>query len=110
MVLGPAPESTKLFLSKRSGRPSIPTLPLCPKCSILLKSNEIADLVAYLKVAKGPVATDSSEDIPPHHVIDLPGLHAYAQKTAAGEEIEFRVSSSVPHDLSVVKLGAIGEP
>ena len=51
--------------------------------------------------------TVSSEDIPPHHAIDLPGLHAYAQKSiAAGEEIEFRVSSTVPYDLSVVKLGA----
>ncbi len=51
--------------------------------------------------------TVSSEDIPPHHAIDLPGLHAYAQKSIeAGEEIEFRVSSSVPYDLSVVKLGA----
>ena len=63
----------------------------------LLKPNEIADLVAYLKEAKGPVDTVSSEDIPPHHAIELPGLHAYAQKTiAAGEEIEFGVSSSVP--------------
>ena len=73
----------------------------------LLKPEEIADLVAYLKEAKGPVASVSSEDIPPHHAIDLPGLHAYAQKSiAAGEEIEFRVSSAVPYDLSVVKLGA----
>ena len=73
----------------------------------LLKPDEIADLVAYLKEAKGPVETVSSEDIPPHHAIDLPGLHAYAQKSiAADEEIEFRVSSSVPYDLSVVKLGA----
>jgi hypothetical protein len=76
----------------------------------LLKPDEIADLVAYLKEAKGPVETVSTEDIPPHYAIDLPGLHAYAQKSiAAGEEIEFRVSSSVPYDLSVVKLGADSE-
>ena len=38
--------------------------------------------------------------------MNLPGLHAYAQKCiAAGEEIEFRVGSSVPYDLSVVRLG-----
>jgi putative membrane-bound dehydrogenase-like protein len=73
----------------------------------LLKPEQIADLVAYLKEGKGPVGSVSSEDIPPHHAIDLPGLHAYAQKSvAAGEEIEFRVSSSVSYDLSVVKLGS----
>ena len=72
----------------------------------LLKPGEIADVVAYLKQAKGPVTGMSPEDVPPHHAINLPGLHAYAQKSiAAGEEIDFRVSSVVPYDLSVVKLG-----
>ena len=72
----------------------------------LLKPEENADLVSYLKEAKGRTASAPAEDIPPHHAIDLPGLHAYAQKSiAAGEEIEFRVSSSVPYDLSVVQLG-----
>ena len=53
------------------------------------------------------IPKDEAAEIPPHHAIDLPGLHAYAQKSvAAGEEIEFRVSSSLPYDLSVVKLGA----
>ena len=34
---------------------------------------------------------------PEHRPVNLPGLHAYAQKSiAAGEEIEFRVSSAVP--------------
>ena len=42
----------------------------------------------------------------PHDSIDLPGLHAYAQKSiAGGEEIELRVSSAVPYDLSIVQLG-----
>ena len=72
----------------------------------ILKPEEIADLVAFLKEAKGPVVTASVENIPPHHAIELPGLHAYAQKSiAAGEEIEFRVSSRVPYDLTLVKLG-----
>jgi len=79
----------------------------------LLKPREIADLVAYLKAAKLPttlVSTggkpDRQQEIPPHQPVHLPGLHAYAQKSiAAGEEIEFRVSSSVPYDLSVVQLG-----
>ena len=61
----------------------------------------------FLKEAKGSDETVASEDIPLHYAIDLPGLHAYAQKSiAAGLEIEFRVSSTVPYDLSVVKLGA----
>lgn len=72
----------------------------------LLKPEENADLVAFLKEAKGPVASAPTKDIPLHHAINLPGLHAYAQKSAsAGEEIEFRVSSSVPYELSVVQLG-----
>ena len=53
------------------------------------------------------IPKSEAEEIPPHHAIDLPGLHAYAQKSiAAGEEIEFRVSSAVPYNLSVVKFGA----
>ena len=45
----------------------------------------------FLKEAKGSDETVASEDIPLHYAIDLPGLHAYAQKSiAAGLEIEFR--------------------
>ena len=71
----------------------------------------LAGIVALLAASqanavKPNIAYILAEDIPPHHAIDLPGLHAYAQKSiAAGEEIEFRVSSSVPYDLSVVQLG-----
>lgn len=74
----------------------------------LLKPREIADLVAFLAAAKLPEAPTSTVEpaIPEHQEISLPGLHAYAQKSiAAGEEIEFRVSSSVPYNLNVVKLG-----
>ncbi|MDP6905712.1 MAG: hypothetical protein QF406_14835, partial [Verrucomicrobiota bacterium] len=39
--------------------------------------------VAFLKEAKGPIASAPTEDIPPHHAIPLPGLHAYAQKSIA---------------------------
>ncbi|MDA0347611.1 MAG: LamG domain-containing protein [Verrucomicrobia bacterium] len=50
--------------------------------------------------------SEKGSTIPVHWPVDLPGLHAYAQKSiVAGEEIEFRVSSSVPYDLSVVQLG-----
>jgi putative membrane-bound dehydrogenase-like protein len=74
----------------------------------LLKPGEIADLVAYLKQSKLPGSAPAKEqEISAHQPVIVPGLHAYAQKSiAAGEEIEFRVSSSVPYDLSVVKLGA----
>jgi N,N-dimethylformamidase len=38
--------------------------------------------------------------------LHLPGLHAYAQESVtAGEAIAFRVSSSVPYQLSVCRLG-----
>ena len=79
----------------------------------LLKPEEIVDLVAYLKESKpatepASIEADSIKShIPPHHAITLPGLHAYAQKSiAAGEDIEFRVSSSVPYKLNIVKLGS----
>ena len=80
----------------------------------LLKPNEIADLIAYLKSETLPGASAFENEqtnakdlnIPPHQPITLSGLHAYAQKSmVAGEEIEFRVSSTVPYSLSVVQLG-----
>jgi putative heme-binding domain-containing protein len=77
----------------------------------LLRPEEIADLVAYLKASKPTTRFASSdaavqEDRPPHRAISLPGLHAYAQKSiAAGEEIEFCVSSGIPYELSIVELG-----
>src|SRR5688572_19644244 len=38
--------------------------------------------------------------------LHLPGLHAYAeQSVTAGETITFRVSSSVPYQLSLCRLG-----
>lgn len=79
----------------------------------VLSSQEIADLVAYLK--QSTIPTDSApipsvkygKRMPPHRAISLPGLHAYAQKSiVAGTDIEFRVSSSVPYELNVVKLGS----
>lgn len=78
----------------------------------LLNPEEIADLVAYLKDSNSTTLSvaskrnSESRDIPPHRAITLPGVHAYAQKSIeAGEEIEFRVSSRFPYELSIVKLG-----
>ena len=108
IILGPAPGVEQPIPIKDIKGAKYSNLSLMPEVfDKLLKPGEIADLVAYLKGANGPIPDISSEEIPPHHAIDLPGLHAYAQKSiAAGEEIEFRVSSAVPYDLSVVKLGA----
>ena len=79
----------------------------------VLSSQEIADIVAYLKQStistkSGPISpAKHANRIPPQRAIKLPGLHAYAQKSiAAGSDIEFRVSSSVPYELNVVKLGS----
>ena len=77
----------------------------------ILKPEEIADLVAYLKDSKEPAAVlkpkNVQRNLPAHRAITLPGLHAYAQKSiAAGEEIEFRISSTADYKLSVVKLGS----
>ena len=76
----------------------------------LLKPEEIADLVAYLKRPKPTTSASTDQkvqdDLPAHRAITLPGLHAYTQKSsAAGEGIEFRVSSDTPYELSVVRLG-----
>ena len=44
--------------------------------------------------------------IPPHLPMKVPGVHAYAEKSvAAGDTIHFRVSSTVPYELSVCRLG-----
>ena len=44
--------------------------------------------------------------IPPHLPMRVPGIHAYAEKSvAAGDTVQFRVSSTVPYELSVCRLG-----
>jgi hypothetical protein len=45
--------------------------------------------------------------LPAHRAIELPGLHAYAGavSVAAGEDIGFHVSSSVPYRFSVCRVG-----
>ncbi|MFT5108388.1 MAG: putative membrane-bound dehydrogenase-like protein, partial [Pseudoalteromonas tetraodonis] len=115
MVLAPAPGVELPIPIKEIKAAKYSNLSLMPEVfDSLLKPGEIADLVAYLKSTKLPGATTAATDkpseqqeIPDHLPVNLPGLHAYAQKSiAAGEEIEFRVSSRVPYDLNVVQLGA----
>ena len=46
-----------------------------------------------------------AKGIPPHRAIELPGVHAYAQRSiTAGNSVQFRVSSSVPYQLSICRL------
>ena len=107
IILGSAPAMEQSINVKEIKGARYSNISLMPEgFDNLLKPEEIAHLVAFLKEAKGPVASAPGVDIPPHHATSLPGLHAYAQKSvAAGEEVEFRVSSSVPYGLSIVQLG-----
>ncbi len=53
----------------------------------------------------------SYRTIPPHRAVALDGIHAYAQKSiAAGETVQFRVSSTIPYTLTVCKLGTVDAP
>ncbi|GIW93096.1 MAG: hypothetical protein KatS3mg110_1137 [Pirellulaceae bacterium] len=47
------------------------------------------------------------DDIPPHRPLEVPGVHAYPGEHSvyAGQELELHVSSSVPYDLSICRLG-----
>lgn len=55
--------------------------------------------------AKEPAAGAHDEPLPPHVATELPGVHAYAEKSiAAGEAIHFRVSSTLPYRFEVVRL------
>ena len=112
LILSPAPGIEKAVYLREIESANYSSVSLMPPLADgLLKPEEIADLVAYLKSEKLPGTTaekpSGEQAIPAHQAVDLPGLHAYAQKSlAAGEEIEFRVSSSVPYKLSLVKLGS----
>lgn len=111
IILSPAPGTEQTIPIKEIKAAKYSHISLMPEVfDALLKPNEIADLVAYLSSEKLPGAFDTTTsgepEIPAHRPVNVPGLHAYAQKSiAAGEEIDFRVSSTVPYDLSVVRLG-----
>lgn len=49
----------------------------------------------------------NASDIPPHKPLDLVGIHAYADRVsvAPGETIHFHVSSTLPYELQVCRLG-----
>lgn len=52
------------------------------------------------------VAASAAESVPLPRPMQLDGLHAYAEKiVTAGEPIHIRVSSTVPYELSICRLG-----
>ena len=53
-----------------------------------------------------PIAADPAA-IPPHCPLTVDGIHAYANRVsvAAGDVINFHVSSSYPYELQVCRLG-----
>lgn len=68
-------------------------------------STLLGPLSARAKAAGKEGNTSGSSAIPPHTATELPGIHAYAQKSlAAGETVEFRVSSSLPYRFEVCRL------
>ncbi len=65
----------------------------------------LSRILAVLLLFAGGIAACADEH-PLPRAMALEGLHAYAGKTvAAGETIRFRVSSTVPYELSVCRLG-----
>lgn len=65
-----------------------------------------ASAFAQLGAAGAEQPADSAQAIPPHTPMLIPGVHAYAEESVlAGETIHFRAISTVPCDLSVVRLG-----
>lgn len=65
----------------------------------------IAPMASSHSVAAIPSPTAAS--IPAHRALDLPGVHAYADHHSiqAGATIRFHVSSTVPSQLSIHRLG-----
>ena len=62
----------------------------------------------HLTTATRPGSREPAEapSIPPHLPMRIPGVHGYAEKSvAAGDTVHFRVSSTVPYELSVCRLG-----
>ena len=72
-------------------------------------------MFAAVLIVVGLMATQiasAADRLPLPRDLELAGLHAYAEKTVtAGETIHFRVSSTVPYELSICRLGhAIDDP
>ena len=62
---------------------------------------------ATMKLPLHAATPKASSLIPPHRPLPVPGVHAYAldHSVAIGEMLELCVSSSVPYQLSICRLG-----
>ena len=80
----------------------------------LKASAGVAATVSLSNAVHGEGRSDDhpASDVPAQQPVVFPGLHAYAQKSlTAGDEIVFRVSSSIPYDLRVLRLdGEVDDP
>jgi hypothetical protein len=63
-------------------------------------------LPAGLATAQGKSSQDSTRPFPAHKALVVPGVHGYAeQSVAAGEKIQFHISSTVGYQLGIWRLG-----
>ena len=63
-----------------------------------------------MAAARAPWAAKAARTIPQHEPVRVPGLHAYCQRSvAAGQGVDFRISSDTPYELTVSRT-ADGEP
>src|SRR5262245_6759395 len=67
----------------------------------------VAGLTSFDWRVLGSTDRTAAVDLPPHRPLIVPGVHAYADQTsvAAGQQIQFHVSSSVAYQMSVCRLG-----
>ena len=73
----------------------------------LKQAGASALVAAASPLAKAAPGTHPSAGIPRHRLLELPGVHAYAdsQSVSAGGTVRFHVSSTVSYQLSVYRLG-----
>jgi N,N-dimethylformamidase len=62
---------------------------------------------SLLKTTGWSAARSNEQSIPPHTGTIVPGVHGYADQAsvAAGDKITFHISSTIPHQLAIYRLG-----
>ncbi|HEY4308944.1 MAG TPA: LamG domain-containing protein [Pirellulales bacterium] len=80
----------------------------CASAGSVLAATALAasDLLPRAVAAEQPPKADKAT-IPPHRPVAIDGVHAYTDRisVAAGDTVRFHVSSSVPYELQVCRLG-----
>lgn len=62
---------------------------------------------AGMAAGAAPWHATGADSLPPHEAVRVPGVHGYAQRSvAAGQTLDFRVSSDTPYDLTVRRLAS----